>query len=381
MLRAERAAGLIRAPLLFWRLAAEGRYDFSYDQMPIRCRGMSLRKRANLLRSGLNLVFRRAMPWSWPLHMQFELANYCNLRCPVCPTGVRDLQRPAKAMPPELFERVMSEVGPYLLTASLWGWGESLLNPHLAEILAIARRYPVVTLLSTNGQNLDRDSIVEAILAAPPCYLIVAIDGLTDETNSRFRVGARLAPALEGVRRIAALKRERKLRLPILHMRFIVMRHNEHELEDAPVFAARHGFDMFTSRKLSIVESGPARQAHPDLMPGIEQFRAGRLQESRKDFLCMQAFWYPSLYADGTVVLCEQDSAATAPAGVVGPGSSFGEAWRSARAAAIRRTIRDTPSEFSFCENCPACDRASTDSSVVARFFTPGLADPLVVDG
>lgn len=380
MLRAERTRGLVRSPGLLWRLARQGRYDFSYDQMPISLRRMSLRKRANLLLSGLNLLFRRTRPWSLPLHMQFELANYCNLRCPVCPTGAHDLRRPAKAMAPSLFERVMSEVGPCLLTASLWGWGESLLNPHLRQILEIASRYPVVTFLSTNGQNLDRESIFEAILSAPPSYLIVALDGLTDATNSQFRVGARLAPALEGVRRIAALKRERNQRFPILHMRFMVMRHNEHETEAAPEFAASHGFDMFSSRMLCIVESSPAREAHSSLMPIREDFRAGRLTEAKQDFVCMQPFWFPSVYSDGTVVLCEQDSAATAPAGVVGPDLDFRGVWRSIRAAGLRRTIRDNPSDLPFCASCPECDRAVTNSSVEARFFTTGLVDPLVVE-
>ena len=46
-----------------------------------------------------------------PLHMQFELANYCNLRCPVCPTGSKSLNRPPVSMDAELFERIMDQVG------------------------------------------------------------------------------------------------------------------------------------------------------------------------------------------------------------------------------------------------------------------------------
>lgn len=380
MLRAERIGGVLRAPLLLWRLAAQGRYDFSYDQMRISLRRMSWAKRFNLLRSGLNLLHRRVRPWSFPLHMQFELANYCNLRCPICPTGSHSLHRPARAMDPALFAQIMREAGPRLLTASLWGWGESLLNPRLSEILATAARYPVVTLLSTNGQNLDRDSVIDAIISAPPTFLIVALDGLTDETNREYRVGASLAPALDGVRRLAALKKERGLRLPVLHMRFIVMRHNEHELSAAPAFAATHGFDMFSARILSLSSAPAASGMHQILMPGQPEYRAGRLLEARDDFVCMQPFWFPSVYSDGTLVLCEQDFDAVASAGKLGPDLSFTAAWRSLQAARLRRAIRDNPSEFSFCQACPACDRAATDTSVEAHFFCPQLAGPLVVE-
>lgn len=86
----ERFRGIYRAPLIAWRLLSQGRYDFVYDRMAVSQRRMSWSKRINLARSGLNLLYRRIYPWSMPLHMQFELANYCNLRCPVCPTGNRN---------------------------------------------------------------------------------------------------------------------------------------------------------------------------------------------------------------------------------------------------------------------------------------------------
>ena len=89
----ERISGLLRAPMLTWDVILRGRYDFVYDMMRLRMSRMSMAKRFNLLKAGANLVYRRLTPWSMPLHMQFELTNYCNLRCPVCPTGTRALER------------------------------------------------------------------------------------------------------------------------------------------------------------------------------------------------------------------------------------------------------------------------------------------------
>jgi organic radical activating enzyme len=229
----ERRRGIYRAPQIAARLLLDGRYDFVYDQMPISMLGMSWPKRLNLARSGLNLLYRRLQPWSMPLHMQFELINYCDLRCPVCPTGNRDISRPPRMMDFPLFRSVMEKVGPFLLTASLWGWGESLLHPNLADFLREAQRHKIAVLLSTNGQHLDRNEVIEAIMQHPPTFLIVAIDGLTDETNSRFRVGARLAPVLEGMRRLVEIKKRMRGQLPVFQMRFIPMKHNQHELPQA----------------------------------------------------------------------------------------------------------------------------------------------------
>jgi radical SAM protein with 4Fe4S-binding SPASM domain len=377
----ERLQGLARSPQLLWNVLFRARYDFIYDQMPISVRRMSLAKRINLLRAGGNLVHRRLTPWSWPLHMNIELTSYCNLRCPICPTGARELNRRPEAMEVELFERLMAEAGPYLLTMSLWGWGEPLLHPRLADILRIARRYPVATLVSTNGQKLNDDRIIDTLIAHPPTVLIVAIDGLTDETNSRFRTGARLEPALSGVRRLAELKRQNNLKLPVLHMRYIPMKHNEHEVPLLSDFARQAGFDLATIRTLSIIDA--SEQPHREMIPDTAGLRAYAYADGRRvrrgDFICMEPFWFPAIYADGTVVGCDQDYNAQQPMGLLSESASFADIWSSRQAAGVRRLIRDTPQELSFCANCPFVDRPISHCSIEAlNLYQPGQPIPSI---
>jgi MoaA/NifB/PqqE/SkfB family radical SAM enzyme len=375
----ERLQGLARTPQLLWNVLFRARYDFIYDQMPINVRRMSLAKRINLLKAGGNLVHRRLTPWSWPLHMNIELTSYCNLRCPICPTGAREMNRRPEAMEVELFERLMAEVGPYLLTMSLWGWGEPLLHPRLADILRVARQYPVASLLSTNGQKLNDDRIIDTLIAHPPTVLIVAIDGLTDETNSRFRAGARLEPALSGVRRLAELKRRNGLKLPVLHMRYIPMKHNEHEVPLLSTFAREAGFDLATIRTLSIIDA--PEQPHLGLIPDAEDLRAYAYDDGRRvrrgDFICMEPFWFPAIFADGTVTGCDQDYNAQQPMGIFSKGTSFASIWSSRQAAGVRRLIRDTSQELSFCTNCPYVDRPISHCSIEAlNLHQPGHPIP-----
>jgi hypothetical protein len=80
---------LKRSPKITSDLLLQRRCDFDFDLMPFHLRDLPLEKRLNLLKSGLSLIHRRLRPWSWPINMMIELTNHCNLRCPVCPTGIR----------------------------------------------------------------------------------------------------------------------------------------------------------------------------------------------------------------------------------------------------------------------------------------------------
>jgi radical SAM protein with 4Fe4S-binding SPASM domain len=356
-----------------WDLIAHGEQRFDFDFMPVVVKGMSWAQRWNLLRAGLNLGYRRTAPWNWPLHMQVELTSFCSLRCPVCPVGNETLTRPAQAIDVDLFGRLMGEVGDYLLTLALWGWGEPLLHPQIEKLLAIARRYPAAVMVSTNGQNLNRPKVQQALRNEPPTFLIVAIDGLTDDTNSVFRRGAKLAPALEGVRALAEWKAKSGSRLPVLHFRFLAMRQNEHEIPRIRDFASENGFDMVSIRGLSIIDSPEA--AHRDLIPAGQLLRSYDYGEQsrlrRTDFVCQHAFTYPTVLADGTVVACEQDFNGHHPYGVFSAERSFASIWFGREAAGVRRTVRDDPEQYSSCKNCPFADHKLSTCSLEGYTLRP----------
>jgi MoaA/NifB/PqqE/SkfB family radical SAM enzyme len=383
---------LAAAPLTASRALLLGRHDFRYAKMPMRADAMPLRKRINLLATGLNLVYRSTRPWGWPVHAHVELSSICNLRCPVCPTGTGRPARPRALMDVGLYERFMDEAGPRLLTASLWTWGEPLLHPDIAKAVRIARSHGVISMVSTNGQNLDDDRILADLIREPPSCLVVSLDGITDRTNSHFRVGARLAPALEGVRRLLEMKTAAAQDLPVLHMRYMVMKHNEHdmrymvmkhnehELPHVKGFARDHGFEMLSLRALAT--RGEDETEHRCRIPDDERYRAyeydGARRLKRRDHVCQMAFTFPAVLVDGTVTACDHDLTCSHSYGRIGPDGSFADIWFGPRAAAVRHTIRDDPHAFRFCRACPYADRADRTGAVdFCDFRSAGLAAPI----
>ena len=381
----ERRRGLARSPRLLADVLLKGQYDFVYDRMPISLRNMSIRRRMNLVLAGTHMIRRQTHPLNMPLHMQFEFASFCNLKCPICPTGVDELEREAKAMDPALFEKVWEETAPYLLTATLWGWGEPLLHPQLSRMLEIASRHNVATLLSTNGMPLRHEKVREALLDHPPMTLIVAIDGLTDETNSKYRIGAKLEPILDGVRKLAEMKRRRNAKFPVLQLRYIVMRHNEHEVEHLEQFARDNEFELLTLRSIGLHDIENVDAIQSNFVPLNEvlqpyQYKEGKRQQ-RPGFICTMPFWFPSIQTDGGIVACDIDHSGQHRFGVMDGKTSFREIWFSKRAAEVRRLIRDEHEKVHFCRACPYADRPTSDCSIESRQLAPDSDYPGLIAG
>jgi len=149
------------------------------------------------------------------------------------------------------------------------------------------------------------------------------------------------------------------------------MKHNEHELPQLQDFARNNSFDFLSIRTLSIIDAPD--EIHRSMVPDGEKYRAYSYKDNtrveRTDYVCEQCFIFPTVFADGTVVACDQDYNAGQFYGSITDGSTFASLWWSAKSQKIRRIIRDKPDIFSFCRNCPFRDRPVNVCSIQAVDF------------
>jgi radical SAM protein with 4Fe4S-binding SPASM domain len=234
------------------------------------------------------------------------------------------------------------------------------------DILRIQHHRGINTIISTNGQNLNDDKVLKALIDYPPTYLIVCLDGISDETNAKFRVGAKLAPALYGVRELARIKRKKHNQFPILHHRFIAMKQNEHEIDELPSFSARNQFDVLSIRTLSFIDK--TDDIFFNFQPDTKSLRAYGYVDGkrvrRNDFICDRVFVSPVVLVDGRVIVCEQDYGAQQSCGSLSE-STFKDIWFEKRAMEIRKTIRDDMNALDFCQRCPFKDRPVKDCDII----------------
>lgn len=72
---------------------------------------------------------------------------------------------------------------------------------------------------------------VEELVLSGLDYLILSIDGATENTYSRFRRGGDFNLVIDNVKRLVAAKKRLKSYTPLLDWQFLVFQHNIHEIE------------------------------------------------------------------------------------------------------------------------------------------------------
>lgn len=357
---------------------ATRRVRIDCDLIPYTFERVPLRKLWNWMRVEVSIPYHPERPWGLPTHLQVEPSALCNLKCALCPV-TEGLSRPAGNMDPSLFQRLIDEIGKYVFLILLWDWGEPFLNPDIYDMIAYARHKGIKTVSSTNGHPFAKAENADRLIRSGLDSLIVAADGTTQESYERFRQGGRLESVLQGIRTIVERKRALGSLTPLLNLRFIVMRQNEHELPQLRALAASLGVDALTLKTLNpYCDSGTADpEYHYQFVPQNpvyrrfvyrgDSFERIRVKHNR----CKHLWNNPAIHWDGVVCPCSFDWGNRYPLGDLRQ-RSFVDIWNGPHYRALRRKFRQGWEDLGMCRECSyayeggAC---STDAVAEALFF------------
>ncbi|MHC4359914.1 MAG: radical SAM protein [Planctomycetota bacterium] len=177
----------------------------------------------------------------YPYYLVIETGNVCNLKCPLCPTGLGKAGRKRGFIRFEDFKTIIDKLYPYLYEVSMYNWGEPFLNPDIFKMIRYVAEKNIGSNLSSNLNITDLDP--EILVATGLEFLSLSLDGTTQEVYSKYRVGGEIALVLENLEKIVMKKKQLKSRKPFIEWQFIVMKHNYHQIENARKMAKEIGVD------------------------------------------------------------------------------------------------------------------------------------------
>lgn len=200
-------------------------------------------KWANLARVELERKLRRVRVRGYPYLLIIDPCNFCNLRCPLCPTGFEDLGRKQAMMSFDHFKRYFDPFAPHLFEAYLHNWGESLMNREVYRMIEYAQSSNVGTNLSSNFVKVSSQDI-DSLLDCGLEYLIISLDGTSQESYVQYRVRGNYDRVIENLSELLRRRNARGSKTPVIEWQYIVMKHNEHEIPKAEELAKKLGVDL-----------------------------------------------------------------------------------------------------------------------------------------
>lgn len=166
----------------------------------------------------------------FPLHLDIESTNACDLRCVMCTRNF--MTERIGYMDWSLFKKVIDEGAKYNLPSIKLNFrGEPLLHPELSKMVKYAKEKGILEVqFNTNGLSLTEKKSEELIKAGLD-RIIFSFDGATKETYEKIRTGSNFETVVRNIRKLIEIRKGAGLKRPSVRVQMCKMKENEHEVE------------------------------------------------------------------------------------------------------------------------------------------------------
>ena len=339
------------------QLLFQGRITLTFDQLEFHQHDTPFLKRLNFLIQGIQLMTRSVYRTGIPPIVQIEPSNICNLRCLTCATGAGLVRRPAVLMPFGMYRRAIDQIKDYVYLLVFWSWGEPFINKDAFRMIRYAKEKGLLVHTSTNGHYFNTKEQARKVIDSGLDSLIVAVDGLDQPTYEKYRKGGNLQSVINSIENLVAERSSAGAHHPLITLRFIVMKHNEHQVDRVKDFAKDLGVDVVTFRSAVVRRSNiDLEDRLTPLALDFQRFNyAGDPSSVNRikglNNYCHRPYANLTIFSNGDVVTCENDFNATLPLGNIAH-QSVCKILASGVTRNFFRKFRKNLDNFSFCREC-----------------------------
>lgn len=219
------------------------------------------------------------------------------------------------------------------------------MHKNLPEIISLAHENRIGTVVTTNGSLLTKE-LSRKIISSKLDYLILSIDGASNESYQKYRIGGSFDAVVNNLKYLISLKRELKSSTPFIEWQFIVFKHNEHELLLAKRLAKEIGVDNIVFM--------PAYTEDLSYDSSDEKYHLPKLSPLTKRYDCKHLWSTLAFHWNGNVVPCCYDYFGKIAYGDL-LNEDFGQIWNNEYFQKSRSIIKEGTKNISnnlFCSTC-----------------------------
>lgn len=193
----------------------------------------------SLLWNSTMAQLRRPGPLMAPVHVSLEPTNACNARCSVCETGKGDMARKTGFLDEHLYRDFIDKHSSEISVLLYYFMGEPFMHRSAYDMIRHARDKGIYVETCTNGDFVDPEGVIFSDINK----ISFQIGGMDQETHKRYRSRTRLDKAISNLEKIIELRKKYPASNVEVEVGFIVMRHNEHQVQDFLDWAKKVGVD------------------------------------------------------------------------------------------------------------------------------------------
>lgn len=323
----------------------------------------------DFLLSSLSAANRMDRSLGRPVHVTIEPTNICNLRCPACETGDGSLGRRGKHMPMDQFRHVVDTMHEHLNVLYFYFMGEPFLVRNAYDMIEYAARKEIWVDTCTNGEFVDARNLIDSGIGR----ISFQIGGMTQATHERYRVRGDLGKSLDNLAACVEEKQKRPDSRTIVKVGFIVMKHNEHEVDEFVRTCEEIGVDDYeiVYPAVKSVEQGHEFLPLDDRFWIYDRtsFDRGILRPLQlSNHYCEWLYFTTTIQANGDVVPCCRDPRGQHVLGNVFEQDFAREIWNGDRYREFRHTVAHHQKDASICDLC-----SGYTAPDITRFDDPAI--------
>jgi radical SAM protein with 4Fe4S-binding SPASM domain len=297
--------------------------------------------------------FKKPVQWGLPISVSIEPTTACNLGCPECPSGLKQFTRNTGNLKTDFYKETINQLASKLWYLTFYFQGEPYIHPQFLDMVNYASKKRIYTSTSTNAHFLNDENAKKTVESGLD-RLIISIDGTTQETYESYRINGSLEKVIEGTENIVKWKKKLKSKTPHVIFQFLVVRPNEHQIDEVKALAKKLNVDEVRLKTAQVYDYKNGNE----LIPTIDKYSRYKAEKdgtySIKNSLSNHCWklWHSCVITwDGLVVPCCFDKDATHQLGDLKQ-VDFPTLWRSEKYQHFRSSVLRSRNEIDICKNC-----------------------------
>lgn len=210
-------------------------------------RKFSFYKKFNFICSLIEwFLIRSKKMLSKPYLYLIEATTACNLRCVKC-IHSKEGAIEIGSLTYENFDKIFKKIKKYAIVITFVNWGEPFLNKDIFKMISKCSSEGIRLDFSTS-LNLKDKKLLEMIVDSGLEALTISLDGITQNSYSKYRVGGDIRLVFDNIKYLLDYKKKVNSKKPRIFWQFLVNRYNEEEMEQAKKIAKELGIGIFFNK-------------------------------------------------------------------------------------------------------------------------------------